>query len=180
MALRRFIGLVSRSPKFTFLVVCASSIMAALSSAAATFAEDHILIKVKPDARPTIATNSAEAFLSGLASGLGLPPGARLEEPPVSRLLREEKNAYNSQLLTKTRVDQTFSIPGGGIALSWLSPPNAADRQPFRVATASSLNAPWQLITSTAGFGYTATRTYWTNSSPNAAASFYRVQIWQP
>ena len=30
------------------------------------------------------------------------------------------------------------------------------------------------------GFGYTSTRTYWTNSAPSGSSGFYRVQIWQP
>jgi hypothetical protein len=89
-------------------------------------------------------------------------------------------NAYNSLLLAQTRIDQSFSIPGGGIVLSWPSPPNASNRQPFRVATTLSLTSPWLLITNTTGFGYTSTRTYWTNNNPTAAANFYRVQIWQP
>jgi hypothetical protein len=89
-------------------------------------------------------------------------------------------NAYNSVLLAQTHIDQTIPLAGGGVVLSWPSPPNAGNRQPYRVATTASLTSSWFLQTNTTGFGYTSTRTYWTNSAPSASSGFYRVQIWQP
>jgi len=89
-------------------------------------------------------------------------------------------NAYNTVLLAQTRIDQAQAIPGGGIVLSWSSPPNASNRQPYRVETAISVAGPWTLITNTNGFAYSPVRTYWTNAAPPPAAGFYRVRIWQP
>jgi subtilisin family serine protease len=89
-------------------------------------------------------------------------------------------NSYNSMLLAQTRIDQTLVLPGGGIVLSWASPPNASNRQPYRIAMSAGLASTWIVMTNTTGFGYTSNRTYWTNNSPSGSASFYRVQIWQP
>ena len=44
----------------------------------------------------------------------------------------------------------------------------------------NSAAGPWTLITETSSFGYTPTRSYWTNASPVPASGFYRVRIWQP
>jgi subtilisin family serine protease len=89
-------------------------------------------------------------------------------------------NAYNSLLLAQTRIDQAFLVAGGGVVLSWPSPPNASNREPYRVATAAALESPWAVQTNTGTFGYTSTRTYWTNDTLGVPSAFYRVEIWQP
>lgn len=88
-------------------------------------------------------------------------------------------NAYHSLLLATARVDTIHRLAGGGRVLSWSSPPNAAQRQPQRVATAASLDGPWTIIAETTGFGYTLDRTWWTNA-PGGPMGFYRVCVWQP
>ncbi|HYG34630.1 MAG TPA: S8 family serine peptidase, partial [Clostridia bacterium] len=68
------------------------------------YAPDHILVRFKPGAVPAVAANSTVEYLSLLVSGLGLPQGARLEEPVVSRLLRAAGNK-TTQAILGTPVD---------------------------------------------------------------------------
>ena len=89
-------------------------------------------------------------------------------------------NAYNSLLLAQTRIDSIVPLANGQVVLSWPSPPNASDRQPYRISMSTSVDGPWTLEDSTTRFGYTPARTWWTNSGPDASARFYKVQVWQP
>ncbi len=52
------------------------------------YAETHLLVKLKAEKLPLLSAQSETEALTTLAAGLGLPPEARLEEPPVRRLLR--------------------------------------------------------------------------------------------
>jgi len=89
-------------------------------------------------------------------------------------------NAWNTLQLAQTCIDSATHLPDGRALLSWPSPPNASNREPYRVQISASPAGPWALQTNTIGFGYTSQRTYWTNDSANSEATFFRVQVWQP
>lgn len=93
-------------------------------------------------------------------------------------------NAYNTLLLASTQIDRSSWRPDGTLELSWNSPPNAAQKQPFRIEYASTPKGPWELIDSTDRFTYTASRTSWTEAGSETGGQpgtrFYRVRLWQP
>ena len=95
-------------------------------------------------------------------------------------------NAYNSVILAQTHIDQVVTLANGDLMLSWESPPNAGQRQPYRVDYSTSPNRPWTTLTNSNGFVYSSNRTEWiddgsvTGTYDPALPRFYRVHIWQP
>ncbi len=82
-------------------------------------------------------------------------------------------NAYNTLLLART--SPRASTTNGQATLWWASPPNASNRQPYRVSFAPSATGPW----TTAGlsnFTYTSTNTTW-RGTLTPSNQFFRVQI---
>lgn len=95
-------------------------------------------------------------------------------------------NGYNSLVLAQTHIDQITRLTNDNIMLSWTSPPNGSNRQPYRIEFATDLNGPWTTLTNATGFQYSTNRTTWiddgaaTGTNFTASALFYRVRIWQP
>ena len=89
-------------------------------------------------------------------------------------------NAVNSLLLATTCVDQ-IRRADGRVELSWISPLNAAQKQPYQVEYKSSLNGAWIVLTNAGGFRYETNRTYYvddgTQTGGMADARFYRVGL---
>jgi subtilisin family serine protease len=85
-------------------------------------------------------------------------------------------NAYNSLLLAQTRVD-SVQWSNGAPVLSWPSPFNASNRQPYQVDFQDTLNGAWTTIAETNQFAYTTNRTSWTDTNGVATARFYRVRL---
>ncbi len=89
-------------------------------------------------------------------------------------------NAYHSLLLAQTRIDRVERIDGT-LRLSWISPANASNRQPYRVEFKSALNAAWTAApASPSRFAYTINRTFWTEPNPIPTGGFYRVRLNPP
>lgn len=91
-------------------------------------------------------------------------------------------NAYNSLQLAETRIDQVTMLPNHQFKFSWLSPPNASNKQPYQICFTTNLAGPWNLYTATNGFTYATNRTYWVDDGTltginSNSATFYRVQL---
>jgi hypothetical protein len=87
-------------------------------------------------------------------------------------------NAYNSLLLATTRIDRV-GLTNGVPMLSWASPANAGDKQPYLVELADSPSGPWSTVTDSTAFQYSTNRTYWVDpfAVPNGPSRFYRIVI---
>jgi thermitase len=83
-------------------------------------------------------------------------------------------NAYNSLLLASTKIDQ-ITVTNNRVVLSWPSPNNASNRQPYVVEYQPLRSAYW--IGSVSNFRYTPGRTWWTNTSPAAVGACYRIRL---
>jgi hypothetical protein len=82
-------------------------------------------------------------------------------------------NAYNSVLLAGLKIDSIRKVAGNQIELSWPSPPNAIDRDYFRVDFTPSLDKPWIEITA-GSFLYEDDRATWTALFQ---AGFYKLRL---
>jgi subtilisin family serine protease len=100
-------------------------------------------------------------------------------------------NAYNSLLLAQTRIDQvrfiTNIIPccctNRILELSWKSPANASNKQPYEIEFTTSLTNGWTKVESPQ-FRYEAERTYWSDPCCGLSAlgnqtRFYRLRLKQ-
>jgi subtilisin family serine protease len=85
-------------------------------------------------------------------------------------------NAYNSLLLAQTRVDRV-SWSNHVVRLSWPSPANASNKQPYQVQFKNTVTAAWTTATAPAAFVYTTNRTSWSQTNIAASAQFYRVRL---
>ena len=85
-------------------------------------------------------------------------------------------NAYNSLLLAKTLVDRA-EWSNGAIRLSWPSPANASNKQPYEVQFKNDLTDTWITATDAAAFSYTTDRTFWSDTNAVVSAKFYRVRL---
>jgi len=85
-------------------------------------------------------------------------------------------NAYNSLILAQTRVDR-LQWSNGLPVLSWRSPPNAANKQPYQVDFQNTLTGSWTTVTSSSQFAYTTNRTSWTDTNGVSTTRFYRVRL---
>jgi subtilisin family serine protease len=90
-------------------------------------------------------------------------------------------NAFNSLLLATTRVDE-IRRTNGRVEMSWTSPANASNRQPYQVECKTSLNAAWIPLNDTNGLRYESGRTHWMDDGTGAGsgAQFFRVRLRQP
>ena len=131
--------------------------------------------------RPTLTQAEAHLLLSAGADdqvgGVTDTPGFDIEHG-WGRL-----NAFNSLLLATTHVDKILRT-NGRIEMSWSSPANASNRQPYQVEYKASLNAAWIPLTNPGLFRYDTGRTRWIGdgSETGAAGSarFFRVKLRQP
>lgn len=85
-------------------------------------------------------------------------------------------NAFNSLLLAQTRVDRT-EWSNGVVRLSWPSPANASNKQPFQVQYKGAVTGAWTTLTNLAAFTYATNRTFWIDTNAPASARYYRVQL---
>lgn len=128
--------------------------------------------------RPKLTQNEARALL---CAGADDQVGGSTDSPGFDNYHGWGRlNAWNTLLLAQTQIDSTTRLPDGRVLLSWPSPPNASNRAPYRIRFSSYPVGPWTLQTTTAGFGYSPGRTYWTNANANSKAAFYDVKICSP
>jgi hypothetical protein len=85
-------------------------------------------------------------------------------------------NALNSLVLAQTSVDQV-GWTNGAVQLSWRSPGNASNKQPYIVQFKDSLTGPWIDATNATAFSYQTNRTFWTDTNASGGSRFYRVQL---
>jgi subtilisin family serine protease len=89
-------------------------------------------------------------------------------------------NAFNSLLLATTRVDPVRRT-NGWIELSWISPANASNRQPYQVEYKISVAGGWMLITDTNAFRNATNRDFWMDDGISTGGQgedrFYRVRL---
>jgi len=86
-------------------------------------------------------------------------------------------NAYNSLLLAQTRFRDVAITNDGTASLSWGCPPNASNRQPFKIEYANQVTGIWA---PGSNIIYEATNAVWADTdSTNIPARFYRVKIKQ-
>jgi subtilisin family serine protease len=89
-------------------------------------------------------------------------------------------NAWHALLLATSHVDQVRKVQGR-LELSWLSPPNAAAKEPWLVECAGSPAGPWAPVPNDSAIRYETGRTYWLEGASFAAENplrrFYRVRI---
>jgi subtilisin family serine protease len=85
-------------------------------------------------------------------------------------------NAYSSLLLAQTRVDRA-GWSNGLFQLSWSSPPNASNKQPYQVEFKSALTDSWTVSTGAAAFAYSTNRTFWSDTNLTSNARYYRVGL---
>ena len=89
-------------------------------------------------------------------------------------------NALNSLLLATMQVDQ-IRRTNGRIEMSWASPANASNRQPYQVEYKTSLNSVWIPLNKTNGFRYDTGRTRWiddgSETGAGSGAQFFRVRL---
>jgi len=136
-----------------------------------------LLAAVRPDLTQTDAhhllTAGADDQIGGDADTLGFDI-----EHGWGRL-----NAFNSLLLATTRVDQ-LRRTNGHIELSWISPSNASNKEPYQVEYKTSFNEPWIPLTNANAFRYEEGRTHWTDNEPHSTgvgtARFFRVRLRSP
>jgi subtilisin family serine protease len=83
-------------------------------------------------------------------------------------------NTYNSLLLASTKIDQIV-MTNDVVVLSWPSPSNASNRQPYIVEYKPQTGRGWYF--SVTNFTYTSTRTWWTNRSPHAKSTLYQIRL---
>jgi thermitase len=83
-------------------------------------------------------------------------------------------NTYNSLLLAQSKIDRVI-FTNNNVILSWPSPSNASNRQPYAVEYQALGATNW--FPGLPNFTYTSTRTWWTNVSPRAAGTTYRLRI---
>jgi subtilisin family serine protease len=84
-------------------------------------------------------------------------------------------NAYNSLLLAQTTIDRV-AFTNNSLVLSWPSPSNASNRQPYLLEYQVCGLASW-FPGPTNSFTYTPTRTWWTNINPRAKGAVYRLRV---
>lgn len=131
--------------------------------------------------RPNITQAEAHLFLNtgadDQAGGVTDTPGFDIEHG-WGRL-----NAFNTLLLATTHVDE-IRRTNGHIAMSWTSPANASNRQPYQVEYKPSLDAAWIPLNGTNSFHYDTGRTHWIDDGSQvgtgAEARFFRVKLRQP
>ncbi len=86
-------------------------------------------------------------------------------------------NAYHSLLLAQTRIDRVERT-NGAVRLSWASPANASNKQPYQVEFKPTLDGAWTpLPGGPTRFAYTVSRTFWTDTNPIPTGGFYRVRL---
>jgi hypothetical protein len=85
---------------FSLLIVTGSSPAAETN----LYATDHVLIRFKSGVRPQLNAASYQESLNSLLAPLGLPAGASLAEPEVSKLLRQ-KQSGGQKLSAASSVD---------------------------------------------------------------------------
>lgn len=89
-------------------------------------------------------------------------------------------NAYNSLLLATPHIDQV-RYTNGAVELSWISPANASNKQPYRVEYRTAVGGEWIPLTNTSAFRYETNRVYWVDDESLIGGSgdlrFYRVAL---
>ena len=89
-------------------------------------------------------------------------------------------NAFHSLLLATTRVDQVRRA-NAVTELSWISPANASNKQPFQVEYKTSVPGAWIPLTDPNAFRYGTNRTYWTDDGTQTGIQrdtrLYRVKL---
>ena len=85
-------------------------------------------------------------------------------------------NAYNSLLLAQTRIDHA-EWSNSMLYLSWPSPANASNKQPYEVQFKNVLTNAWITATDAGAFAYTTKRTFWSDTNAAVSARFYRVRL---
>ena len=83
-------------------------------------------------------------------------------------------NTYNSLLLAQSKIDRVI-FTNNNVILSWPSPSNASNREPYAVEYQAVGATNW--FPGLPNFTYTSTRTWWTNVSPRATSTCYRLRI---
>jgi len=89
-------------------------------------------------------------------------------------------NAYNSLVLATTSVDHVRHT-NGETELSWISPANASNKQPYRVEYKTSVSGNWIPLTNTNALRYDTNRAYWVDDGAQTGGSgdvrFYRIGL---
>src|SRR4051812_30309264 len=80
------------------LVVVATGIFVPSSGAALAQISDHVLIKFKPSIRDNIKAGTVDQGLGELLNALDLPSGAKLWEPAIHEVLRQQQPAVRAAL----------------------------------------------------------------------------------
>jgi subtilase family protein len=134
--------------------------------------------------RPEITPEQARALLcAGADDGIGANGEDTTGFDPYYGWGR--LNAFNSLVLSQTRIDQAHLLPNGNFVLSWNSPPNAAQKRPYQVEFRTSVTQPWLPLDPSNGFSYGTNRTSWTDDGSltgtnfPAVTKFYRVRLRQ-
>ena len=135
---------------------------------------DALLAAVRPD------LNQAGARLL-LCAGADDEVGGAIDTPGFDNYHGWGRlNAFNSLLLATTFVDRVRHI-SNRIELSWVSPANASNKQPYQVEYKTSLTNAWITLTNANAFRYETNRTYWIDDgSPTdepGGTRFYRVGL---
>ena len=92
-------------------------------------------------------------------------------------------NAFNTLLLAQTRFDRMQRTNGSSLALSWRSPNNASNKQPYQIEFTTSLTSGWTPLPATNRFRYEPGRTFWTDDGTETGTNFtggsrfYRVRV---
>lgn len=85
-------------------------------------------------------------------------------------------NAYNAVVMAMS--SNRFSNDGpGNFTMSWDSPPNASNRNPFKVQTATAVTGIWTTVAASNDFTYTASQTTWQVNGLSDTNVFLRVLI---
>lgn len=84
-------------------------------------------------------------------------------------------NAYNTLILAGIRVEPILGedVPG----LSWSSPPNASNREPYVVERSGTVTGDFAAVSSLEQFQYGTNVVLWQSSSPLQDSDFYRVAV---
>jgi len=89
-------------------------------------------------------------------------------------------NAFNSLLLATTRLDEIRHTKGV-TELSWISPVNACNKQPFVIEYKGSLDSAWIPLTNASAFRYGTNRTHWADDGAQTGGlggtRFYRIGL---
>jgi subtilisin family serine protease len=88
-------------------------------------------------------------------------------------------NAYNSLVLAQTTVGQ-LALSNLTRTLSWESPPNASNREPYLVEYAESISGTWTTASESVQFTYATSQTTWEANGYTDTPGFFRVRVPAP